>query len=115
MQRRTRLQTFADAYLAECFTRKRAPQVTELAARLKVPISKFSRVFFSLVHKRPSTYLKLGQVEHVKHLLATTNMTFQEIADAAGYRNLTTMFRSFRRINGNTPGAFRATHLRRSD
>jgi len=86
------------------------PQVKEFAARLRMPVPKLSRTFLSTLGVRPSVYFKEGQIERVKEYLITTDLSLKAIADITGFASVTTLSRSFRRITGMTPGAFRARY-----
>ncbi len=104
------MQRVADDYKAECYVQKKMPQVKEFAARLRMPVPKLSRTFLSTIGVRPSVYFKEGQIERVKECLISTDLSLEAIAEITGFANVTTLSRSFRRITGMTPGAFRARY-----
>ncbi len=109
------LLRFTNDYLAECFTREDTPHVNELAARLRISASKFSKLFLDVVGERPSHYLKRKQSERAEKLLCDTDLDFTTIARASGFGTLTTFFRAFRRITGMTPQAYRDINRTKCD
>jgi AraC-like DNA-binding protein len=104
-----KLKSVADRYVSEAFERESQPRVKELAAKLKLSRGDFSRLFEHLVGEHPSTYLRRGQIECAKAQLARTDLSMNVIAYRCGFGTRTTFFRSFKRVTGMTPGAYRSS------
>jgi AraC-like DNA-binding protein len=100
-------QRAADDYLAECRTKREPPRATELAERLQMPISKFTRFFNAVVGVPPGTYLKQMHVYQAIDVIRNTDLDYGAIADIVGFGSRTTLFRAIRRITGKTPDFFR--------
>ena len=50
-----------------------------------------------------SDYVNSWRIEYAKKLMQTTEMTLAEIADAAGFTDRTSFYRSFKKITGKSP------------
>ncbi len=108
------LKRIADRYLADCFAGETQPRVKELAATLHMSRTEFSKLFTNLVGKQPSGYLRRSQIEYAKRLLAETHLPMNRIAYKCGFGTRTTFFRSFKRLVGMTPLAYRSAVHRHS-
>jgi AraC-like DNA-binding protein len=106
------LERHADDYLEVCFAQKKTPLVNEFAASLKISTHKLSRLFLKLVGEPPSTYLKRKHLERARYLLVHTDLHPKAIALALGFRSETSFYRTFGRITGMTPRAFRKKYKR---
>jgi two-component system response regulator YesN len=72
-----------------------------------------SPAYFSTVYKRQtgtnlSDYIISVRLRHAKELLETTDLKIHEIADLVGYASPQYLSRLFRRLEGCSPGDFRA-------
>lgn len=101
------LKGLADRYLAKCFDLESPPQVKELAGELHMSRSDLSKVFVRVVGEHPSSYLRRGQIEYAKQLLAETDLPLNKIAYKCGFGTRTTFFRAFKRLVGMTPREYR--------
>jgi AraC family transcriptional regulator len=55
----------------------------------------------------PHRYMVIQRIERAKTLLATSNMTIGQVANAVGFRTQAHFTGVFRQIAGTTPGNFR--------
>lgn len=62
----------------------------------------------------PLNYIHGLRIHRAKELLASTNMTMEELSSKCGFDNLSYFFRVFKRASGQTPGEFRK-HYRLPD
>ncbi|MGE0325414.1 MAG: helix-turn-helix domain-containing protein [Polyangiaceae bacterium] len=92
-------------YLKENFAEQlRLPDVARKAG-FSVPA--FSRVFKQATGTSFLAYVRAVRVEHAKRLLATTPLTTEQIAQASGFQSQHHLIRSFKKVTGDTPGAYR--------
>lgn len=99
-----------DEYLAWCFSNETAPRADELAARAGMSRSAFSRRYKKICGVSPSRALKQAQLRYVQSLMGT-GRDLTTLAYAAGFGSRRSIFRSFRREMGATPGAIRTQLL----
>jgi len=66
----------------------------------------FLRLFSATYGVTPGAYLTNRRVERAQDLLRTTNLTVTEVCMSVGYSSLGSFTTRFRRIVGETPGAF---------
>ncbi|WP_316792144.1 AraC family transcriptional regulator [Pedobacter frigoris] len=81
--------------------------VSMLAKEANYHSDHFSRLFLKNTGVRPLDYLKSKRVERSQFLLATTNMTFYEIANQLGFESQAYFSRVFKSITGFTPGQYK--------
>jgi AraC-like DNA-binding protein len=92
-------------YLRENFAEHlRLPEVARKAG-FSVPA--FARVFKEATGTSFLAYLRGLRVESAKTLLATTHMTTEQIAQSSGFQSQHHLIRSFKKVMGQTPGAYR--------
>ena len=92
-------------YLRENFAESlRLPQV---ARRAGFSVPAFGRAFRVATGTSFLRYLRAIRVEQAKRLLATTPMTIDQIAQACGFQSQHHLIRSFKKVTGQTPGAYR--------
>ena len=103
-----RLRAFADRYVRETLGRESALRAKELAFKVGMSPSEFSRLFRHVVGEFPSAYLRKKQISLAKYLLRRTSLSMNEIAYRSGFGTRTTFFRAFRRHSGLTPKEYRA-------
>jgi len=87
--------------------------VSDLAKKANYHPDHFSRLFLKNTGVRPLDYLKSKRVERSQFLLATTDMTFYEIADELGFESQAYFSRVFKNLTGFTPGQYKKTIGRR--
>jgi AraC-like DNA-binding protein len=109
---RRRYELVIENYLNDCYRRRTAARVTELAELLDAARPYLSRVIRQLFGKTPRTVMRERQLSEAKRLLAVTSLDVQEIAAASAFGDSTTFFRFFKRAEGMTPGEYRS-RLRR--
>jgi AraC-like DNA-binding protein len=97
-----------DEYLSECFQRESPPRVDELAQTLGLASAALSRRFRRQCGLGLAEHLKRRQVEFAEGLLRDSNLTTTQIAYRAGFGTRRTFFRSYRRLTGDTPDAYRS-------
>ena len=56
--------------------------------------------------RRRRRYVIKARIERAKHLLATTDLTAQQVAERVGFKNPYYFYRLFKRKAGITAGAF---------
>ncbi|WP_017472005.1 AraC family transcriptional regulator [Amphibacillus jilinensis] len=78
-----------------------------IASKLHYNPNYLSNIFQKETHRSFSEYLLLYRIAKAKEWLAETNMSVKEIAAKLKYNNSQNFIRSFRRIEGLTPGKYR--------
>jgi len=81
--------------------------VLQLAQRAFLSPRHFARVFKREVGVAPGAYVESLRLERAQALLATTDLSVEEVARQCGFGTVETMRRSFGRRLGATPGAYR--------
>lgn len=81
--------------------------ITYLAARLNLNEDYFSRLFLSVTGQRPLSYLHEKRIERAQYLIATTQLSFTEIAEMTGFENLPYFSKIFKKITTITPGRYK--------
>lgn len=109
---RRRYELVIENYLKDCYRRRTAARVTELAELLDAARPYFSRVILQLFGKTPRTLMRERQLSEAKRLLRVTSLDVDEIAVASAFGDPTTFFRYFKQTEGMTPGEYRG-RLRR--
>lgn len=85
--------------------------VETLAARFGYSAGYLTRLFRRYTGCAPYQFVLRARLDHGKHLLATTNLPVQEIADQTGFSNLANFSSAFRKSEGKTPSEFRKQPL----
>jgi AraC-like DNA-binding protein len=95
-------------YLRENFRESlRLPEVARKAG-FSVPV--FARAFKQATGTSFLAYVRALRVEHARRLLATTQMTTEEIAQICGFQSQHHLLRSFKKVARQTPGEYRKAH-----
>lgn len=81
-----------------------------LAKRYNVSVSALSHRFRAATGMSVMNYLFSCRMASAKRLLATTDMDIGQIVDNCGFSDSNNFARSFKRLNGITPSAFRASY-----
>ena len=79
----------------------------KLADEYHVSLSYLSRIFKEHYGITFQQYLANTRIGHAKNLLITTNMTINDISEAAGFNSRNTFIRMFKKLEGVTPTEFR--------
>jgi AraC-like DNA-binding protein len=101
------LRQQVDLYLVDCFARRSAPRVSELADRLGLSRVAIGAQFHRESGEYLSDYMKRVQVEYAQELLRGTDLTTARVARAAAFGTRRTFHRAFLQRTGMTPDAFR--------
>jgi len=82
--------------------------LTDLAAEAAVSLYHFLRVFGQVVGMTPHQYVLRTRLHHAAVRLRASDESISAIAFHAGFNDLSTFNRRFRRLMGASPGAYRA-------
>lgn len=83
------------------------PGVREMAARVGLSQSHFSRVFHEVAGQSPRDFLLDTRLLRARHLLAETDFSIQEIAERLGYGDVFFFSRQFKQKIGVPPSGYR--------
>lgn len=97
-----RLQDWLDTHFAQSIS------LAELAQEAGLSERSLLRRFKAATGDTPKTYLQLLRVEHVRHHLETSRRSIDEIINTAGYEDVSSFSRLFRKHTGLAPGAYRS-------
>ena len=86
-----------------------------VARKAGFSVPAFTRVFKQATGTSYLAYLRSIRIEHAKKLLTSTPMTVEQIAQACGFHSQHHLIRSFKKVAGETPGAYREAHSIRTD
>ncbi|SDD93383.1 helix-turn-helix domain-containing protein [Pedobacter soli] len=81
--------------------------VTVLASRINQHPDYFSRLFKTFTGERPVNYVLGKRIERAQYLLATSQLSYSEIANQTGFDNLSYFSKSFKKITGMSPGTYK--------
>ena len=84
----------------------------ELARRAGCSTAHLSRTMQACLGITPSEWLMTRRMNRASQLLEATSLSILEVADEAGFENLSHFHRSFRRANNQTPLQYRKQHSR---
>jgi len=104
---RRRYNQIIDRYLSDCYAKRTAARVTELALLLDTAQPYLSRIISQLFGKPLRALMREKQLEEAKRLLRTTPLTGDEVALASAFGSPVTFYRIFRRASGMTPEQYR--------
>jgi LacI family transcriptional regulator len=78
----------------------------------KVPLSRrvLEARFKQLIGRTPHEEIERVKIEHVKRMLAETDLTLAAIAHRSGYKHVEYMCVAFKRATGTPPGKYRVQH-----
>ncbi|GIP38003.1 hypothetical protein J31TS4_12830 [Paenibacillus sp. J31TS4] len=88
--------------------------ISDIAASLNISHSHLSRVFKAEVGKSPLDYLTETRLNESKRLLMDKSLPLKEIGMQVGYQDVQTFIRSFKKLEGTTPGEFRKREMNHS-
>ena len=81
--------------------------VGQLAKRANLHEDYFSRLFMQFTGERPLSYLHVKRIERAQYLIATTNMSYSQIADETGFANLPYFSKIFKKVTKLTPAQYK--------
>ena len=87
-------------------------QMSEVAGKLYLSTAYFSRLFKEKIGMTFSDYLASCRVERARQLLATTDLSISEVANAIGYQEANSFSRLFKTRTGQSPSEYRASRMR---
>jgi AraC-like DNA-binding protein len=67
----------------------------------------FSRLFYRFTGERPLGYIHMKRIERAQYLIATTNLTYIEIAEVTGFENVPHFSKIFKKVTSLTPGEYK--------
>jgi AraC family transcriptional regulator len=82
-------------------------RIKDMAAAAGLSPGRFSRAFLRSVGESPRGYLRRRRVELAQNLMVSTRMSLAEIALECGLCDQSHLTKSFRRVVGMSPGAWR--------
>lgn len=85
-------------------------RVDDLARECGLSKRHFLRAFKTSTGEPPHRWLLARRVDRAKELLAGSDLELSEIAALCGFSDQSHLSRMFRRLTGNTPGAWRRAH-----
>lgn len=111
----SRNQYLADAkeYIAQHYD-DTALSLDSVSQHVGISSPYLSSIFSELQNQRFLDYLNRFRVEKAIELLDTTAISVSEIGFRTGFYSANTFIRTFKKITGETPGAFRARRASRS-
>src|SRR5271170_7091488 len=81
--------------------------LASVAAECNVSVSHFAHAFRRTFGRPPHRWLMERRIDAVKKLLLTSRRTLAEIASECGFADQSALNRSFKRIQGQSPGEWR--------
>jgi AraC-like DNA-binding protein len=81
--------------------------VRDLAKRANLHQDYFSRLFLRYTGERPLAYIHVKRIEKAQYLIATTRMSYTQIAEATGFESLPYFSKIFKKVTGLTPGEYK--------
>jgi transcriptional regulator GlxA family with amidase domain len=67
----------------------------------------FSRLFLRYTGERPLSYIHVKRIERAQYLIATTRLSYTQIADATGFDTLSYFSKIFKKVTSLSPGEYR--------
>jgi AraC-like DNA-binding protein len=81
--------------------------VGALAKRANLHQDYFSRLFLQFTGERPLAYIHVKRIERAQYLMATTNLSYTQIAEETGFENLPYFSKVFKKVTSLTPGEYK--------
>ncbi len=86
--------------------------VCHLAKRANLHEDFFSRLFMRFTGDRPLSYIQVKRIERAQYLIATTNMSYSQIADETGFANLPYFSKIFKKVTKLTHAEYKQSNER---
>lgn len=83
--------------------------LAEVARECGLSVSQFARAFKRTTGMPPHRFLLERRMERARQLLVTSQQPLAAVADACGFADQSHFTKVFRKVQGRSPGAFRAT------
>ena len=96
---------YIGVHLAEKLT------VEMLASRANLSVDYFSNLFRQETGERPLAFIQRKRIERAQFLLLTSGMPLSVIAIETGFEDLSYFSRSFKKLTGYTPGAYKRMNM----
>ena len=84
--------------------------VPELAARVNLPTTQFTRIFKRQTESTPAQYIARTRINAARVLLESTDRLMTDIAIATGFYDHAHFIKTFKSIVGVTPSRYRKQH-----
>lgn len=81
--------------------------VGDLAKRANLHPDYFSRMFLRYTGERPLAYIHAKRIERAQYLIATTRLSYSQIAELTGFESLPYFSKIFKKVTSLTPGEYR--------
>jgi len=81
--------------------------VSMLAKRANLHQDYFSRLFLRYTGERPLAYIHMKRIQRAQYLIATTKLSYTQIAEATGFDTLPYFSKIFKKVTSLTPGEYR--------
>lgn len=81
--------------------------VTSLAQRANQNAEYFSRTFEAHAGIRPLAYITQKRVERAQHMIGSSRLPYESIAELTGLKSLSNFSRTFKRVTGLSPSAYK--------
>lgn len=104
---RQRYQRAAQVFLEDCYQKKRRVRGKDFAADIGLTPEYTSFLATQILGQPLMEWFRSRQVEHAARLLERTPLSVEEIAARSGFGTRSTLHRTFVRVKGMTPTAFR--------
>jgi len=85
--------------------------VSDLAKRANLHQDYFSRLFLRYTGERPLAYIHAKRIEKAQYLIATTRMSYTQIAEATGFDTLPYFSKIFKQVTSLTPGEYKKRNV----
>lgn len=104
-----------EIYVAECVSAQTVPRASELAHRLGCAPAHLSRVFRRATGVKLATALQHEQARRAAELLVRTPLGAVRIGEVTGFGSPKAFYRTFTRVYGMTPSAYRQERRKRME
>jgi AraC-like DNA-binding protein len=78
-----------------------------LAERANLHQDYFSRLFLKHAGQRPLSYVHEKRIERAQYLIATTDLSYMDIAEKVGFETLSHFSKIFKKVTSLTPGEYK--------
>jgi AraC-like DNA-binding protein len=102
-----RIERAVDRYLADCYRKRSAARVKELALFLQVSRPYLSRAVKDVSEVALRAFMRRKQAVHAEALLRFTRLPVHEIAARSAFGDVKTFYRAFMEYYGTRPGVYR--------